>query len=320
MFPQVDDAAAWEAMRCDDDALHAGVAAVCARHGLGSEVVARCPGGSVPVYAVGERHALKLFPSGARAFAVTEERALAAVAGRLPFPTPVPVAAGTLGGWSYVLMSRLRGRLLVEAWPELAAADRDRLAAEFGRGVAALHALDVAPLSELTQDWGAFLRAQRATAGERQRARGLESRWLDQIPDFLDAWMPLTDGPRSLLHTELMREHLLVAPGPRGWAVTGLFDFEPAMVGAPEYDLASFGVFVSCGDGRFLRRALRAYGYDKRALDGALQRRLLAYAILHRYSNLRWYLERLPAAGETSLEALAARWWSLEVATAGEGA
>jgi len=314
MFPSITEASPWDALRRDDAALLPGVEAICARHGLGAPEVTRLPGGSVPVYALGARHALKVFPPGEAAYARTEALALAAVAGRLLLPTPDLVAADALGDWSYVLMGRLPGRLLSDAWPELTAADRDRLADELGAGLAALHSLDVAPLGALTADWGAFLAAQRASAVERQRARGLDERWLAQIPGFLDAWMPPLEGPRALLHTELMREHLLVSPAPGRWHVTGLFDFEPAMVGAPEYDLASFGLFVSCGDGCFLRRALRAYGYAEGALDGALPRRLMAYALLHRYSNLRWYLDRLPAPGATSLDALAARWWALESA------
>ena len=79
----------------------------------------------------------------------------------------------------------------------------------------------------------------------------------------------------------------------------------------PEYDFSSFGLFVSCGDARFLRRALLAYGYAPHALDEALSQRLMAYTLLHRYSNLRWYLERLPAPGATTLEQLAVRWWAL---------
>jgi hygromycin-B 7''-O-kinase len=116
-------------------------------------------------------------------------------------------------------------------------------------------------------------------------------------------------APRlALLHTELMREHLTVEDG----RLAGLFDFEPAMVGAPEYDFASLGLFVSCGDARFLGRTLRAYGYASAQLDEALQCRLMAYTLLHRYANLRWYLERIPAGDATSLEALARRWWALD--------
>jgi len=262
----------------------------------------------VPVYGVGERRVLKLFPPGEDAFTQTEWRALSAVHERIPVPTPEPIATGSHGDWSYVLMSRLRGRLLVDAWPELTVRDLDRLAAELGRCLAALHAINAADLGA-EMNWETFLRAQRESAVERQRARGLAERWLAQIPDFLAA-TPTTDARRVLLHTELMREHLLVTRDTDGWTLSGLFDFEPAMVGAPEYDLASFGVFVSCGDGRFFRRAMREYGV---VLDEALQRRVLAYAILHRYSSLRWYMERVPPGeSDEELEDLARRWWSFD--------
>ncbi len=114
-----------------------------------------------------------------------------------------------------------------------------------------------------------------------------------------------------LLHTEIMREHLTVDETGSTPTLAGLFDFEPAMLGAPEYEFASVGLFVACGDGRALRRVLLAYGYAPHALDEALQCRFMAYALLHRYSNLRWYLERIPADGATTLEQLATRWWPL---------
>jgi hygromycin-B 7''-O-kinase len=91
-----------------------------------------------------------------------------------------------------------------------------------------------------------------------------------------------------------MREHLLVTPHPDGWSVSGLLDFEPAMRGAAEYEFAAVGLFVSRGDAGFLRRLFLTYGYDSHQLDDALPRRLLAYALLHRYSDLPWYLEQLP--------------------------
>jgi hygromycin-B 7''-O-kinase len=82
--------------------------------------------------------------------------------------------------------------------------------------------------------------------------------------------------------------------------------------GAREHEFASIGLFVSCGDGRALRRILLAYGHAEAQLDAALPCRLMAQALLHRYSNLRWYLERLPLPGAHSLEQLARHWWCLE--------
>ena len=307
-LPSADSQAAWDALLADDVALAGGVADICGRHSLGPARVTRYASGSLPVYAVGDEHVLKLFPPDEGEHAAVEARVLGALLGALPVPTPRLHASGREDGWHYLLMSQLRGIRLVDAWPQLASADRDRLADALGECVAVLHALDATPLADLPPRWDDFIAAQRASAIERQRARRLDAHWLQQIDGFLDRWMPPPDPRRSLLHTELMRDHLLVDPDD-GWRPSGLFDFEPAMVGVPEYDFASFGLFVSCGDGRFLRRSLLAYGVAQGALYGALQCRFMAWAILHRYSNLRWYLERMPPSGDTTLEQLAARWW-----------
>jgi hygromycin-B 7''-O-kinase len=306
-LPSASDDAGWRTLCDDDAALAPGVTALLARHGLGDAPRVRYDSGSLPVYAVGDGLVLKLFPPTEVVHASIEARTLAAVQDRLPIPTPRLVAADTHDSWPYVLMSQLPGRRLVDAWPSLSIGERDRMADQLGEAVAALHATDTAPLADFTPRWDAFVPAQRASAAQRQTQRRLAPQWVEQIDAFLARWMPPPAPKHVLLHTELMREHLMVD----GATLSGLFDFEPAMLGAPEYDFASFGLFVSCGDARFLRRALRAYGYADHALDEALPCRLMAYALLHRYSNLRWYLERLPLPGATTLEQLAAHWWAL---------
>ena len=310
-FPQARDEAGWDALCADDTALGAGVAAFCARHGLDGRAPLRYASGSLPVYAIGREHVLKLFPPPEGDFASIEARSLATVHGRLPIPTPRLIAAESLAGWHGVLMSQLPGRRSVDAWPGLTQSERDGLADQLGASVKALHSIDTQVLADFRPRWHEFVPMQHAGAVERQRAHRLDPAWLDRIAAFLDRWMPPVDDRRVLLHTELMREHLLVPDDGSTCRFTGLFDFEPAMLGAPEYEFASLGLFVACGDGRFLRRVLLAYGYRPDELDAALQCRLMAHAMLHRYSNLNWYLERLPADGATRFEELAARWWPL---------
>jgi hypothetical protein len=46
-------------------------------------------------------------------------------------------------------------------------------------------------------------------------------------------------------------------------------------------------------------------GYHPDQLDDAPPRRLLAYALLHRYSDLRWYLDLLPPPPVPTPDALA---------------
>lgn len=316
------DEAAWEAFVDDAPALDRLVRDLAARWGLAraGEPV-RFESGSLPVFALGPLHVIKLFPDWEREHAQTESRVLRAIDGRTPIPTPRVLALDAVegrrpGGGAplaavALLMSRIVGEPLTSAWSRLAPADRERVAAQLGEGVRVLHGLDTTPLADLPPHWPDFIAAQRASATERQRARKLDPAWCALVEPFLQRWMPPAPPRLALLHTELMRDHVFVAEGPRGWQLAGLIDFEPAMVGAPEYEFASAGLFVAEGDPAFLRALLLAYGYAPAEIGAALQARLMAWTLLHRYSNLRWYLERLPVPGAATLEALAARWWAL---------
>jgi hygromycin-B 7''-O-kinase len=156
------------------------------------------------------------------------------------------------------------------------------------------------------QDWDDFVADQRDACAGRHRALGLPDTLARQIPAFLDA-VDLGAARPVLLHTEIMPAHLLVDE--RG-DLSGLLDFEPAMRGASEYEFAAVGAFVAEGDARFLGRTLRAYGYPADRLDPALRRRLFAWLLLHYYSNLPAYLDRLPAPAEPTLDALADTWFA----------
>ena len=310
-FPLVATAADFDAIARDEPKLRPGVDAILEGNGLGGAHVVRFADGSLPVYAVGDELVLKLYPPVFLHERDTEAGVLGALEGRLPIPTPGLEAVGALDGWGYVLMRRLRGESLAVAWPRIAPDDRVRLCAALGEALASLHAIRGPALASLPpRDWSSFVREQCASSAERQRGRGLSASWVDQIDPFLESVVLEPPAVPVLLHTEVMREHLLVERTNEGWSLSGLFDFEPAMRGAPEYELASVGVFVTAGDAGLLRSLLLAYGYREDALDHALSRRLLAYALVHRYSHLRWYLERVPPPPETTtLDALAACWW-----------
>ncbi|WP_448316653.1 phosphotransferase [Streptomyces sp. CO7] len=304
MLPVVETDDAWDSVVRDESVLRPAAEDLCARLGLPGAALVRFPEGSQPVYAVGDDHVLKLFPTAAARDGIAEGRVLTHVQGRLPVPTPTVRDFGPYeNGWQYVLMSRLRGESLAHCWGDVPRQDRERLVAEIGEMLAVLHSLGTDQLGEVLGpgDWGAFLDRQRAGAVRRQFARGLSAPWLDQIPDFL-ASVPLPRAPRpSLLHTEVMRQHLLVDPD--GWRLTGLFDFEPAMIGDRAYDFVGVGLFVTGGDPGLLTRLTGAYGH------GFAPHALMAYTLLHVYSNLPWYLRELPAPAEETLPSLAESWF-----------
>ncbi|MGW7274647.1 aminoglycoside phosphotransferase family protein [Streptomyces sp. NPDC054864] len=317
MLPPVDTDEQWDLVVPDEAVIRPGVEDLCGRLGLAGASLHRFTEGSQPVYAVGDDLVLKLFPGAAADDAEAEARVLSHLQGRLPVPTPRVHASGAYeNGWRYVLMSRLPGEDLAVAWPRLSRADRERLITEAGEALAALHALDPGPLTDVLGpgDWGAFIDVQRAGAAARQRTCGLPESWAEQIPGFLDAVPLRADAPRVLLHTEFMRQHLLVdtdgADGSVGSIdgvsrprLTGLFDFEPAMIGDRAYDFVGVGLFVTRAEPGLLGRFMRAYGHTFEP------RELLAHTLLHVYSNLPWYLRELPAPPEPTLEALAQAWF-----------
>ena len=57
---------------------------------------------------------------------------------------------------------------------------------------------------------------------------------------------------------------------------------------------------------------LMSYGFTDDQLSARLSRRLFTFALLHRYSNIAWYLERVPAPpGVSTLEELAETWYGV---------
>ncbi|MEU6878823.1 aminoglycoside phosphotransferase family protein [Streptomyces sp. NPDC046712] len=304
MLPPVETDEEWDTVVPDETIMRPGAQDLCGRLGFGDAPLTRFADGSQPVYAVGDELVLKLFPGSAAKDGVAEGRVLSHVQGRLPVPTPQVHDFGAYeNGWQYVLMSRLRGENLAHAWPHVPQNHRERLVTEIGETLATLHALSPDPLADVLGpgDWGAFLDRQTTRAVEQQRARGLSPAWLDQIPDFL-ASVPLPRSPHgSLLHTEVMQQHFMVDPD--GWRLTGLFDFEPAMIGDRAYDFVGVGLFVTRGDRDLLARLSRAYGHTFAPPE------LLAYTLLHVYSNLPWYMRELGTTAEAKLPALAEAWF-----------
>jgi hygromycin-B 7''-O-kinase len=304
MLPAVRTDEEWQAVHFDEKTVRPAAEDLAARLGLAGAGLRRYPGGSRPVYAVGDRRVLKLYPTVSAPDSVTEARVLDYLSGRLPVATPELVAHGEYeNGWRYVLMSQLPGIELAAAWPAIPRPHQDRVVSEAGEMLAALHGLDPGPLHAILgpADWAGFLAGQRATAAERQRAVELPDLWLSQIEGFLES-VPLIPGrERVLLHTEVIREHLVVTPGP--WTLSGLLDFESAMTGDRAYEFAAAGLFISRGDPRLLGRILAAYGRSFHP------RELLAYTLLHVHSNLPECLSELPDSPEPTLDSLALTWF-----------
>ncbi|MFF4777936.1 phosphotransferase family protein [Microtetraspora fusca] len=305
MLPVAETEEQYDAIDAAD--LRAGVLALCEHLGLTGDVVA-FDEGSLPVYAIGDDLVVKLYPPLHLKELYVERDVLHALEGRLSIPTPGVKDAGEFHGWGYIFMERLHGENLKRAWPKIPRHERERLAVQLGTALAELHA--VTPPEVLgPADWAAFCAGRAAATAGENRSRGLDEAWLAQVPGFL-ASIDLEPDETVLLHTEFMHVHVLVHEEAGAWRLSGVFDFEPAMRGAREYDLVAVGIFLTGGDRSLMRAFLDGYGYpeERRA---ALPRTVMAYALLHVYSHLPWYLREVPAPGAVTFDELADRWFGV---------
>jgi hygromycin-B 7''-O-kinase len=67
MLPAVRTDEEWQAVVFDEKTVRPAAEDLAARLGLAGATLRRYPGGSRPVYAVGDRRVLKLYPHGVRA-------------------------------------------------------------------------------------------------------------------------------------------------------------------------------------------------------------------------------------------------------------
>lgn len=321
LLPAITSEDGYLAVTKDPDRRRGVAEALAARHDFALREVRAFPGGSLLVLDTGAGRVIKLYSPLEPEDYETEVAALRAIEGRLPVETPRVLATGEIDGWPYLVMTRLPGqpanarwverRPEDEPWRRIPRANQLRVAEEVGRAVAALHRVPTSELPDgMRPNWETFVVAQRETCVARMKARGLSEAWLEQLPSFLDSVDLRPPAEGVLLHTEIMRDHTLVEQRAEGWRVSGILDFEPAMIGDPEYELASAAVFLTSGDFEAFRAFLRGYGFPASEQTPDLARRVLAYLLLHRYGNLAWYLTLLPEHPEaTTLDALAAAWW-----------
>ncbi|HTN88247.1 MAG TPA: aminoglycoside 3'-phosphotransferase/choline kinase family protein [Sorangium sp.] len=314
LFPPFDGPRAFDQIRADLHAFRPAILAVCARHGLSTGGLSAFANGTNVVVANDAEQIIKLFPPFLRHQFEAERLSLARFHTNIPAATPELLWQADLDGWPYLVMSRLPGRTLEEAWPAMDGAERVAALARIGEIMRAAHALPTGGLEGIDLGWDAFVERQIAGCEARHRRMGLPEHLVSQIPSYLESARPLL--PRSvvpvLLTGEYTPENLLVTQTDEGWRVTGMIDFADACLGPREYDLLGPCLFLAAGSAERQRALLGSYGYDLTAPGPELRRRLMALALLHRYSNLKFQL-RLDGwdSQVSSLSELEQRIWPL---------
>lgn len=243
---------------------------------------------------------VKVFPPFHRHQWESERRVLERIGSSgLSLPVPKLIAQGERPDtWTYVIMSRVPGQALEEVWPSLAQPEKAELLETIGRVMAQMHSIPVAGLSDLDPEWNGFLTGQREKCLARHRRLKMPEWFLAEVPQQVEESLAafLREEP-VILTGEYTPFNLLVDGGPGKWQLSGMIDFGDAMIGPREYDFDGPILFLCAGDPLLVDQLFRGYGLTSPRVDAALRRRLMLFAILHRYSNLM-YQVRIPGVWE----------------------
>ncbi len=282
--------------------------AICIRKGILSVSVRSAMSGSLPVVFVNELIVFKFFPPIYSDGFETEVKALQLLAGAEAF-APKFLDMGSIDNWNYVEMSQLQGSNLKDLWAQISIEDQITASRIVGSKLRKIHLLEIKKGWGDHKAWNNFLTVQKQECLLRHTKSKLREDFLKQIPEFLARVNLPMPQQISFLHTEVMKDHVFFKKEMGVLKFKGFIDFEPSMSGDPEYDFASVGIFLSSGNKSVLRAFFEGYEYLSIAALSDFRKRIMAYTLLHRYSNLNWYLQFMPQAN--TLDELADLWWAI---------
>lgn len=243
------------------------------------------------------------------------------ILGRHPDLTiPSLVASGTVEAvmdWPYMIVTYLPGERLGDVWMDMSFDNRLDIVAHCACWTRLIHETPLADITSLSQDrrdWTLFLQTQIAGYQGHHRSMLSES-LLAQIPDYLADAEPLfpDTAPLCLLHGDLTCDHILVSLRNGHWQITGLIDFGDVEIGHIEYDFVAAGLDLIAVDQAMRRTCLKHfldhYGHH---LDARFSHRMMAYTLLHRFSDIRPWIDALGGPNQIqSLEQLEEALWQV---------
>ncbi len=184
---------------------------------------------------------------------------------------------------AYIILSRLPGQPVVDAWPEMTAAQRDHIAAEAGRVLAQMHAIRGERCGDLRKpditftNWYDYLQdyLQRHVTDALQNGlldKPLAARMERALSDLHPLYQQ-SEYPR-LVHRDFHFENVLCHNG----AITGVIDFEWSLWGDPLCDFRTEDELERVCPGSSVT-VQAAYG-ALRPLPTDFRRRLTGYRML----------------------------------------
>ncbi|MCK5035654.1 MAG: phosphotransferase [Candidatus Sabulitectum sp.] len=261
--------------------------------------------GSRILYEIEEDKIVKVFSQNELSFCNNEAKYLETLHGKLSVTTPELFVKGIYNGLPFLIMQKQKGFPLKSVWNDISIWEKRRIIAQIADMLKELHSLPCELFPTREPGWKDFINTQTLDLLQNHRESGLSNAWTENISRFIQNTDEVENSSESVIcHTEIMQEHLFVEESNRGFNITGLIDFEPSMIAVPEYDFCSIGLFISAGDKGLFNHFLDTYGYKGDS------RGIMRMLLLHRYSNMKWFMSTLPDTVRfNSVEELSDYWF-----------
>lgn len=265
---------------------------ICKRHHLPIHELKRQKTGSAIVYESAGR-IIKLYAPLWPEEVHRERLGLSHCTG-LDLPIPDLEFEGKLENWDYIVMEKLAGVMLRDVWKELDAESKMNLVGDAASIIKSFHELPDIDDPWINLDWNEFLVKQKQNFPLQQKKMGLKEPWIEIFSQWLNEHalnIPYSE-PR-LLHCDLHHDHFLVDRQKGKWKVTGLIDFADAMKCHYLYEFGAPLVFITAGNIELKRAMLLGYGFNENELNEELENHLFASILLHRFTNVPWYIKNI---------------------------
>jgi hygromycin-B 7''-O-kinase len=289
MFPALDNDTDFQSWRSTPDLWQPVVRDIASAELIPATVLRPYQNGTNLVVDLDSRLVLMVFPPIYRSQFVSERATLHTLEGELSVPIPRVVAEGERDGWSYLIMTRLKGILGSEAWPQLSEPEKEAVLIEIGKTIAEVQSVPPGELSLIEPNWPLFIARQIDGCRQRHARQGLAPALLTDLDELLSQAPQIVpmNAPAVILTGEWIPENFLLSEQDGRGRLAGLIDFGDVMTGWREYDLLGPSAFMCGGRAGRVRSLMEGYGVPLRDAEPAMYRRLLTLMILHRASDLR---------------------------------
>lgn len=300
-FPVITSLDEWRPVFTDPDVWRPLVDHICRTHHL-CTIHSLVPGypGSNAVFIVNDAFVVKIAAPFWREGFDRELEMYRLFTSHPELPVPRALASGVVEdgqAWPYMVIEYLPGHRVGDVWRHVPLENRLAVADRTGRFTRMLHDTPLNSITSMDTDraaWVRFLDRQIEGCVDHHRDR-MPSHLLDRIPAYLTDVLVFPETAGScLLHGDLTCDHILLTRHGDTWIITGLIDFGDVEVGHYEYEFVAAGLDLFAVDWSTRHACLTAF-LDSYGLipDDRFRRRMMAYTLLHRFSDIRPWIEHL---------------------------